>query len=188
MTGFSGMLSQIYAFDGPVVFKGFANDLGRNGSAFLPMLRIGITKDCRDVSAAWSFVRETLLPDFQKTVINDAVGFPIRKDTLEAMAEKAQQPKDPSDGNAWITSIPLYLDPTKLSDSQKEYWLRGLTPTETGQITALIEQTETLYQYDAVIADIVWEEAQNYYNGICTSEEAVQHIQRRVQTYLSEQR
>ena len=55
------------------------------------------------------------------------------------------------------------------------------------QVTALIEAASQLYQYDGAVAEILWEEADYFYNGARTAAEAAALMQNRVQTYLDEQ-
>lgn len=54
-------------------------------------------------------------------------------------------------------------------------------------LLALFKSIDVLYQYDSTIAAILWEEADYFYNGVRTAEEAAALIQSCVQTYLAEQ-
>lgn len=74
-------------------------------------------------------------------------------------------------------------------------WADALAPQlEKAPTTQMAEQlqqwittTDTLFKYDSHIANILFDEAGYYYNGIRTAEEAAAIIQDRVQTYLDEQ-
>ena len=181
LSGFGDMRYDVYAFDGPVVYKGFPGDEQGNGSAFTATLRLGITKSCADPDAAWQFVRTLLLPEYQDAVgANGAPGFPVRRDSLQKLAEAVQKPLE-------YPALPAYLAQQQLTPAMKEYWSRGLTAEEAAQIVALIEATDTLYRYDGVIYDILVEEAAPLWAGQTTAEAAAAIMQSRIQTYLDEQ-
>ena len=158
------------------MYKGFPSDAG-GGSAFTSVLRGGITSYCTDPDAAWSFLRTLLLPEFQDNIQHS---LPVRRDSLQKLAQAAAEPGQ-------MAGLPPYLAGVTLTDSQKEYWQRGITAEESAALLALIENTDVLYQYDSTIASILWEEADYFYNGVRTAEEAAALIQNRVQTYLAEQ-
>lgn len=173
---FRSVIAQNYAFDGPVVYKGFPSDAG-GGSAFTSVLRGGITSYCTDPDAAWQFLRTLLLPEFQDNIQHS---LPVRRDSLQKLAQAAAEPGQ-------MAGLPPYLAGVPLTESQQEYWKRGVTEEEAAALLALIESTDVLYQYDSTIASILWEEADYFYNGVRTAEEAAALIQSRVQTYLAEQ-
>jgi hypothetical protein len=121
-----------------------------------------------------------LLPEFQNALTDGFTTYlPLRRDSLERLAERYQKPR--TDGVAF----PAYLgQPTQ---EQLEYFGRALTQAETNAILELIETTDTLFQYDGTVYSILQEEALNYYNGLYTAEETAQYIQNRIQLYLDEQ-
>ena len=171
------LLALQYAADGPVSFKGFPTDDGGCGSAVIPTVRVTINSRCTDPQAAWAFVRTLFGEEAQRTVTGS---FPARRSALQAMEQAAMQP----DENA---QPPFYLAELPLTENQLADWQRGLTQEETDQITALVEATCQLYQYDGAVAEILWEEADYFYNGARTATEAAALMQNRVQTYLDEQ-
>ena len=176
---FTDMRTLGYTFDGAVVFKGFPSDTARNGNSIYPTLQVAITNNCDDPNEAWRFARQFVLPEWQNALAA-AEGFPLRKDALEKLALKAQEPSEEY-------SCPAYLNWEAMTDSQREYWYRGLTKQECRQIIELIEGTTALYRYDDTIANILAEEAAGYYAGARPAEETAKLIQNRVQTYLAEQ-
>ena len=176
---FTDMRTLGYTFDGAVVFKGFPSDTARNGNSIYPTLQVAITNNCDDPNVAWRFARQFVLPEWQNALAA-AEGFPLRKDALEKLALKAQEPSEEY-------SCPAYLNWEAMTDSQREYWYRGLTKQECRQIIELIEGTTALYRYDDTIANILAEEAAGYYAGARPAEETAKLIQNRVQTYLAEQ-
>lgn len=179
--GFENIRGEVYAFDGPVVYKGFPD----SGSMLVPGMQLSINAACADKQAAWQFVRYFLLPEYQSSLQG---ALPLRRDALAAKAEAAQQPlvdEHPDDGIAY--GVPNYLDSTTTNQEIIAYWTRGLTSEETDKVVALAEATDTLYHIDGTIQEIIEEEAVDFYNNLRTAEEAAQLIQNRVQTYLAEQ-
>ena len=176
LPGFANVRNDVYIFDGPVVYKGFAG-YGNSSSAITPMLQLSINASSTDPAAAWQFVRFFLTPEYQSGLTS----LPLRRDTLADMAAAAQQPGETGSG------VPTYLAQSEQSQSMLEYWARGLTQEETDKIVALAEATTVALRSDSVVADILAEEVADFYNGIRTAEETAALIQSRVQTYLAEQ-
>lgn len=177
VNNFSTLKTLRYLFDGDFVFKGFPTDSeNATGSAFTPVLRLGITRYCQDPDAAWGFLRTLLLPGFQNALQN---ALPLRQDSLTALADAAQQPTE----NA---QPPSFFAPDSLTDSQKAYWQQGAEAGDCQKLLDAVQATHTLYQYDGVIFGILQEEADYFYNGVRTAHEAAAIIQDRVQTYLDE--
>ncbi len=176
--GYRSVLNQEYAFDGPVTYKGFPSDNG-SGNAAIPNLRVAISSAGKNPDDAWAFVRTLLLPEFQRKVAaRDS--FPLRADTLQALAAAAMQPTETD------YHIPGYLG-ADLTGEQLAYFKQALTQTQADQVTALVQSVTTLYQNDKNIANILFEEAAYFYNGARTAEEVAAIMQNRVQTYLDEQ-
>lgn len=140
-----------------------------------------------DPDAAWAFVRTLLLPEYQAQA---SQGFSVRQDVLAADAAAAQRP-DP-DGDL-LYEIPAFLLPQflasqgQLPPEQEAYWRSGVQAADCQRALRLIYDTHTLYQYDTTIADLLWEEAAYFYDGVRSAEDAAAILQDRVQTYLSEQ-
>ena len=177
LSGYRQLLTLQYIFDGPVGFKGFPTDDGRrSGAVALSSGQVAINQSCKDPAAAWAFLRTLFGEEAQETVS----GFPVRRSALQAKAQVAQQVNI----SAEFFDVPIWLT---VNENQLADWQRGLTQEETDQITALVEATCQLYQYDGAVAEILWEEADYFYNGARTAAEAAALMQNRVQTYLDEQ-
>ena len=73
------------------------------------------------------------------------------------------------------------------TEEQMRYFSRGLTQQECDDFMALILATNAIFRFDSAVYSIVAEEADAFYSGIRTAEEAAKLIQSRVQTYLAEQ-
>ena len=169
------MLQLQYEFDGSVVFKGYPSDSG-NGSALIPVLRLGITRNCSDPDAAWAFLRWLLLPEFQNTVAEQAL--PLREETLKELATKACEP------SPYANTAPYLSD---LTEEQLDYWRRGLTEQECEQVMLAIHAADRLMQPDPTLQTILDEEASAYYAGVRSAREAAELMDNRIQLYLDEQ-
>ena len=174
---FSHIRTDVYNFDGPIVHKGFPTDDGGTGSAFTAVLRLGISANCADADAAWQFVRQFLLPTYQDRL---QTNFPLRRDSLQKRAEATQQPLE-------YPSLPLYFNADTLTEKQQEYWMRAITAEEAQQLVDLIEATDTMFQFDAAVLNILGEESAAFFAGQTAAEAAAAIMQNRVQTYLDEQ-
>ncbi len=183
--GFTDMRQLAYEFEAGIAFKGYPNDDGSCGSAIVPDLRIGITKDCEAPGTAWLFLRQFLLPEFQNSVYQSddwqLPSFPLHKGALEAAAAAAAVPE------RRVSWHPAYLDSLEFTAAQQQYWTRGITQEECGQLLELIGRIDTIFQYDDVLFDILTEESSVYFAGQRSAAEAAAILQNRIQTYLDEQ-
>lgn len=185
VTGFDGVKNDVYTFNGPVTYKGFAGAQG-SGSLLSPGVQLSIRSGAQDPQAAWKFVRYLLSEAYQSDLTNM---LPLRRDALAAKAAEAQQPYidlDPTDGV--LHCIPSYLDQATTNQNMIDYWTRGLTPEETDKIIALAEATDQPFLFDDVVLGILTEESSAFFAGAATAEAAAAVMQNRIQTYLSEQR
>lgn len=171
---FSALPMLRYAFDGDFVLKGLPSDSG-SGAAFTATLRLGITRDCKNPDAAWAFLRTLLLPDFQNKLKS---GLPLRLDALQRAAEAAAQPQQLQKNLGFLRD--------ELTDELLASW-QQTAAADCDKLLAAIQDATALFQYDGAIADILAEEAEAFYNGVRTAEQAAAIIQDRVQTYLDEQ-
>lgn len=172
---------ETYYFDGLIVYKGFPTEDGSIGSAFEADYQVGIRSTGDQVAAAWLFVRTLLLPEFQDALANASSGqIPLRLDSIQKLMERKQQ-----DEQMYFSYPPeIPMPPT---EEQMRYFSRGLTLQECDDFMALILATNAIFRFDSAVYSIVAEEADAFYSGIRTAEEAAKLIQSRVQTYLAEQ-
>lgn len=174
---FSGLRTLQYEFDGDITFKGFPGNIG-TGSAFTASVQLGITTGCGDPDAAWQFVRRFLLPEYQDALAAGD-GFALRRDSLHKQAAAACQASiEPA--------LPYYMSQEQLTEEQLAYWTQPLDAPTCEALCALIESTQVIYHYNVEIADMLWEEADAFYHGVRTAQQAADILQDRVQTYLNE--
>ena len=114
---------------------------------------------------------------------NDSYQFPIKKSSLEKLAEISKE-------------RPYWED----SDGKKEYYDNtywngsssvniGVNTDEDNQkVMDLINSTENISRYDEQINKIINEEASAFFEGQKSSKEVAEIIQNRVSNYLAENR
>lgn len=125
--------------------------------------------------AAWQFIRQYLLEDYQERFIdyNESVavsGFPIRKDVFERGVENAM--KTAPKGKWQYGKIDLELEP--LSETDAEYFRRLIYGVTRGNYI------------DYQMYNIIMEEAAAYFYGQKSVDEVAEIIQSRVQVYVDE--
>lgn len=141
-------------------------------------LQLGISSTCRDPDAAWQLVRQFLLPAFQDQLGIDSLrspGFPVRLDSLRSSAAFMTAPED--------TYVHYSYFPQAEAGA---YWRQGVPAALSDRFIALLD-TAVPSAADGTVSDIIAEEADAFYNGVRSAEEAAAIIQNRVQTYLDEQ-
>lgn len=183
---FKQMRQLSYEFDNAVVFKGYPNTVGNNGSMFSCSHRIGINKNSGDPQLAWQFLRLFFLPEYQNRLWASENWtehtFPVHLKSLAGMAAAEQQP------DGVLIGYPGYLgEASRWPAEQIEYWKRGITDDEAQKVMEMILSTQAIFQFDESVFAIVSEEAESFFAGVRTAEETAQLMQDRVQTYLDEQ-
>lgn len=150
-----------YAFDGAALtFIGFPNADGNNGSYFAEEstgLIMGVPQNSPDPEGAWAVIKTMLSEDWQRE--EDRI--PVNRHVLE---ERMLGLKE-----------------------DDQYTEKPLTDEEISDCWELINGIEIFLREDAIISKIIIEEAESYFSGDKTAEEAAKIIQSRVTLYLQEQ-
>ena len=149
------------AFDGkPLTFIGFPNPNGNNGSYFCEEsfgMLFGIPATAPDKEGGWEILKVMLSEEWQR----EEHSFPVNRYVLEERM--------------------LNLS------SETEYGEQALTDEEISKCWQLINGTEVYLREDVKVATIIGEEAEGFFSGKQTAEEAAKMIQSRVTLYLQEQ-
>ena len=77
--------------------------------------------------------------------------------------------------------------PTDLTSVEDDGTVYPLTPEERDDLERYIRSCDTYMMLDSTVKNIVLEEAEKYFAGDCTAEDAAKTIQSRAELYLSEQ-
>lgn len=143
----------------PVVCVGFPSSEG-GGALITPYLPVGICRgENRD--AAWEFVKSLLGNEFQEKHIR--FNFPLRRDSLRKMLEES-------------VARSAENDPAE----------EKLNKDDGDALYEVIFQTNCSQVFDANIWKIVEEEAETFFKGDKSIEDAVQIIQSRAEVYIQE--
>ncbi|MCM1057803.1 MAG: hypothetical protein NC517_09365 [Firmicutes bacterium] len=138
---------------------GFPSSEG-GGALITPYLPVGICRGEKQ-KAAWEFVRSLLGKEFQEKHIR--FNFPLRRDSLRRLLEKA-------------------LTGAAEGGSEEEKF----TQADCDALYEVIYNTKSSQIYDKNIWKIVEEEAETFFAGDKTMEEAIQLIQNRTAVYIQE--
>ncbi len=171
------------AFGEPITFKGFPGAAG-NGAVFNAYTEIAITSKASNPDGAWNFVKYFLSDEYQDLyTTNNSYQFPIKKSSLEKLAEAAKErpywedadgKKEYYDNTYWNGSESINIGVNTDEDNQK--------------IIDFINSTENISRNDEQVSNIINEEASAFFEGQKTSKEVAEIIQNRVSNYLAESR
>lgn len=146
-------------YGGDYCYVGFPNE-GGNGSMFSLSGRLGISAQSAHKDGAWQFVRTILLEENQQSEFGS---LPVVQRVLEKMVNEAA------------------VDGIKFYDS--EY---VISQEDVDKFWELVDNTTVVERMDDTLNGIIQEEAQVYFDGGCTAEEAAVRIQSRASLYLAE--
>jgi ABC-type glycerol-3-phosphate transport system substrate-binding protein len=156
--------------NGDIVFKGFPG-IDSNGNSVMYTNGLAITSLSTNKDGAWQFVRSLLDVDFQLTRF---YGFPTNKVAFNDLVNKWM---DKDSGIIPVhpgTERPLY-DPLIQEDVNK--------------ILELIDSLSVLTDWtflEEPFWNIIFESAEDFFNGLISAEDAARIIQSRTSIYLSE--
>ncbi len=183
--GFVGLDDiQVYDF----LYKGDYNYIGypnseREGSYYYFPIQMGIYAKSDNKEGAWEFVRTFLTKEYQGTVMS-ATNVPTRQDCFDLMIEGAMAEKE------YVNAVGREIHPR-----DKEYYIGGnsiklgpLSQEQADTFVNLVKRTKKVGYFDDEVTEILLEEAQNYFSGKNSLDQAVQYTQNRVNTYVNEKR
>lgn len=170
-------------FGEPITFKGFPGAAG-NGAVFNAYTEIAITSKASNPEGAWNFVKYFLSDEYQdQFTTNDSYQFPIKKSSLEKLAEAAKErpywededgKKEYYDNTYWNGSESINIGVNTDEDNQR--------------VMDFINSTENISRNDDKVSNIINEEASAFFEGQKSSKEVAEIIQNRVSNYLAENR
>ena len=171
----------------------FGRDIAFNGypgissgiSVIQPSFLISIAERSKYKDAAWSFLRTLLTAEAQYPLDKEGnvnfYSFPVRKDSLKVLEDRAQQPDYYEDGEG-----------NKI-EYHSSWWIGGqeieiptMSKKDAETVTQFLMSVNQPMRYDEKIFHIVEEEAGAYFEGQKSAKEVASIIQSRVSIYLSE--
>lgn len=141
---------------------------------------LSMSADSKYKDEAWKFISIFLKDDYQSNI---EYMFPIKLSCIKERGEKA-------------TKLPTYTDDDGVEQEYHDtYWtnsaeieLNPLTQAEVDEFMDYIGKLNKVSRIDEDISNIVNEEAESYYSGQKSAEEAAKVIQSRVKIYVDENR
>lgn len=186
-------------FGEPITCIGYPTADRKNGSRFACAgMMLGINSQSEYKDAAWEFISTQLTKPSQMQKIRQGISaFPSRKDVLEVYFEKAMDILYEYDENGEILldagGNPVQRPKRTMSEYADDGTLivnkfYASTPEEVEMMKELMDSitVNTIENYE--ILYMVLEEAESYFYGQKSLEEAVEVIESRVNLYLSENR
>lgn len=175
---------QMYSlmFGEPVTFIGYPTSSGK-GSAISPSeITLGVSSKSKNKEGAWEFVRTFLTPEYQTKEY--LWGFPVLKSALDEKLNKAMEPEFYTDESGNQVKSPK----TTWGYDDAEFEIYEATQEDVDAIKFLIDNVDSVYDYNTEIYKILSEEAAPFFTGQKSAKDVAAIIQSRVQIYVNENR
>lgn len=166
----------------PVTFIGYPSSTGTGSSIMSSEVLLGISSKSKNKDGAWEFVRTFLAPEYQTQ--DYMWGFPVLKSALDETFKKAMEPEYYTDENG------NQVKTTKSSWGYDDFNfdVYEATQEQVDAIQNLIDNADSVYEYNTEMYNIISEESAAYFAGQKTAKDVADVIQSRVQIYVNENR
>ena len=176
-------------FGGDFSFVGYPMEDGSVGSSFMISSGMAMSSTCKDKEGAWSFMRELILPQSDEEDWY-AYEFYVNKQDFDAYIEDSMTPEYELDENG-DPVLDENGEPIEISTMGWGYGdvmvdIYATSQEEYDQFMELYNAIDSIYSYDRAVYEIVSAEAQGYFNGDKSAEDAAKQIQSRVTLYVNE--
>ena len=145
---------------------------------------LGINTTSPHQDAAWSFIRQFLLPDAPKDRF--AGHFPLRIDLYEEIVATAMTPEFFTDENGEEQERPRGM--VSFGGSGFMIPLYAMTEAEANSLRTIVESANLMGRVDETVMDMVGEELLPFLAGDRSAADTARILQNRLQTYMNEQR
>lgn len=183
-------------FNEPITCIGYPVQEGKSGSYFISHgIAFGINSRSEYKEAAWEFISSQLTKAEQLKKLS--YGFPSRKDALEVLFAKAMEGSYEADENGEIVKdqngnpvpAPKLTVTEYASDGTPivTYYYAS-TQEEVDMVKEIIDSIQQSDRNNYEILEIVGEEADTYFTGQKTVQEAIDNIQSRMDLYIGERK
>lgn len=150
-------------------YVGFPSDSREGGVLRIFGTSFVLSRQSNRLDGAWSFARYLLTEGYQSGLLDRGGGLPTRRDVFEDNVQKAAE----YDGFCFINNEHINLS--------------ALTPEQLDMAVDFIEGVHHFVFDDVTVMNIIYEEAEGYFQGQKDVEKVVDVIQNRVGLYLQEQ-
>ena len=174
----------------PCTFVGYPTENGA-GSMFAQIGNsFAITSTCADKDAAWQFIRQFFLPEYQEQFLGEV--FPTNRVVYEKMKSDAMTPKYQRNPDG---SYMLNEEGKRIEEDRGSMQVNGMTvPYKTAteedvaQVEKIINATTTILHTDDSLKRIIIDGAMPYFADQRSVDEVVKLIQSKAMLYVNEQR
>ena len=174
----------------PCTFVGYPTENGV-GSMFAQIGNsFAITSSCADKEAAWEFVRQIFLPEYQEQFMDSV--FPTNLSVYEEMKNNAMTPKYQRNPDG---SYMLNSDGERIEEDRGNTEVNGVTyqyktvsEEEISKIEEIVQATDSILHVDNSLKSIIVEGAEPYFADQRSVEEVAKLIQSKAMLYVNEQR
>ncbi len=152
------------------------------GAAMSMQREFAIRSSSADKKGAWQFLKTFLTREYGTGAADDTLSVPIRKDSLEDRIKRYTTTKEYTDefGN--------HILPISYDWGNEETMMKVGPLDEEGEslYRKILENIDHKYVYDADMQEIVTQEAEEFFDGEISAQEAAENIQKRVSVYMSD--
>ena len=152
---------------------------GGNGGRFTFSSTVAISANTDYADQCWEFISSMFTEDAQEN-LNWVL--PVSRKAFDKMAQEAMKPRTYKDETG-----KEIVEPFTVWRGDEEIKFPNMTQAYADELKTYIEGIRDISAYDSTIMTIIDEEAQKYYAGEQTSQQAANMIQSRASLYLSEQ-
>jgi len=161
----------------PLTYVGYPTSNG-NGNKIGFGSGYAITADSAVKDGAWEFIKQVYTEEKQDKL---SYAFPVNMNSFNKMAEASTKPYvDPETGEQYDWYSQYYIGDQVID-------IGNMSKEEVESCKEFILNIDSPVQYDNKVYEIVEEEAQSYFEGKQTAQEAADMMQNRIQIYISEQ-
>ena len=174
---------QIFGED--ITYIGFPSE-DKQGSYFEFVNKIGIYAKSDVKDKAWEFCRFVMTREYQGKIDNlQFYAMPTRQDCLDLRIE-AMMATEPYTNELGQEIEPLEQGSRYLGDLMINYG--PISQEDVEEYLSLVNSTKKATSLDKEMMEIILEEAEGYFKGKNSLEETTEIIQKRIETYVNEQR
>ena len=174
----------------PCTFVGYPTENGA-GSMFAQIGNsFAITSTCADKEAAWQFIRQFFLPEYQEQFLGEV--FPTNLTVYEKMKSEATTPKYQRNPDG---SYMLSAEGKRVEEDRGSMQVNGVTvPYKTAteediaRVEEIINSTTNILHTDDSLKEIIIDGALPYFADQRSVDEVVKLIQSKAMLYVNEQR
>ena len=167
--------SELYG--GSLAFTGYPTTQGSGTALSFRGMELAVNARKENQEAAWEFVKYCLLNGY------DGRGFPVVKAQFEAAMDAAMQPEMVETVEGTFEAAKSYY-----ADEDMSFAVYEASQEDVEAVKQLVYSAGNRYEYSVEILNIILEEAESYFSGQKSDEEAAGIIQNRVRLYLQENR